>query len=188
MWSALEVGSTRCNFPSSKQLLIFKFAAVPYVQCCWMRYTQQPLFLFYFFLPFYGSVCSFWKVRPVQVCFEEPVCSHHQLTSCFVYLRAAYLTPVTPIYISYIIIMYECIMQSPLPLDIFFFFYNRAHLFIRTDRCRHVAIDAHAHRHADTYTHAQRVTWCFPQGLSIPMCSNHRFQAAIKIQTRSVSN
>lgn len=43
MWRAFKVGPTRCNFPSSKQELIVKFAAVPYVQPRWRRNAKQVL-------------------------------------------------------------------------------------------------------------------------------------------------
>lgn len=142
MWSAFEVGPTRCNFLSSKQLLIFKFAAVPYVQRSLDEKCIQHSSFYFYLSQAYRSVCSLWKVKPAQPRLEEPVCSHHQLTSCFVCSCAAYLTSLTPIYISYIIVMYECIMQSPAPLD-----FTIELVFARTDW------QMQTHRRAQTRTH-----------------------------------
>lgn len=85
---------------------------------------------------------------PPALCLEEPVCSHHQLTSCSVYPCAAYLTPATPIYISYIIVMYECIMQNPPPLD-----FTIELISARTDQ--QMQTHTPTCRHTRTHTHIE---------------------------------
>ena len=116
-----------------------------------MKRTTAFIFNYFFSRSIEASaLCK--KVKPVQPRAEEPVCSHHQLTSCSVYPCAAYLTPLTPIYISYIIVMYECIMQSPAPLDFFIlliFFSTIELIFAHTDR----QMRAHMYRHTHPTKH-----------------------------------